>query len=295
MKKIFLILLLPLFAQAQINLVPNPSFEELVDCPGTLNIAIEHTTHWFNTTTHSGALLFHTCATGEKYGVPDNYCGFQYPKTGDAYTMAASTYYLPSGNPTYLGEYLSIELTEELITDSLYYVGLWFSCPETFYGNGTDVFKALGIHFTRNELDTSEFYLPYYQESTTVINPNCIDSLNMDDWILLADTFKASGEEKFITIGSFIDTLTMPQYFINNPLHTTIDEEAFVSYFYIDDVFVIPLFETTDTTSNIQVLQKPRQLLRIVDMLGRETQPKKNTPLFYLYDDGTVEKRIVIE
>ena len=45
----------------------------------------------------------------------------------------------------------------------------------------------------------------------------------------------------------------------------------------------------------IPTLVKTRQLLRITDMLGRETQPKKNTPLFYLYDDGTVEKRIVIE
>jgi len=36
-------------------------------------------------------------------------------------------------------------------------------------------------------------------------------------------------------------------------------------------------------------------LLRITDILGRETPYKKKTPLFYLYDDGTVEKRIVIE
>ncbi|MBC8265898.1 MAG: FG-GAP repeat protein [Flavobacteriales bacterium] len=36
-------------------------------------------------------------------------------------------------------------------------------------------------------------------------------------------------------------------------------------------------------------------LLKIVDVLGRETIPTKNTPLFYIYDDGTVEKRMVIE
>ena len=38
-----------------------------------------------------------------------------------------------------------------------------------------------------------------------------------------------------------------------------------------------------------------RKLLRIVDVLGRNTPFKKNTPLFYLYDDGIVEKRIVVE
>ena len=37
------------------------------------------------------------------------------------------------------------------------------------------------------------------------------------------------------------------------------------------------------------------RLIKIVDVLGRETAYKKNTPLFYLYDDGTVEKRIIIQ
>ena len=37
------------------------------------------------------------------------------------------------------------------------------------------------------------------------------------------------------------------------------------------------------------------KLVKIIDVLGRETIPKSNIPLFYIYDDGTVEKRIVIE
>jgi hypothetical protein len=38
-----------------------------------------------------------------------------------------------------------------------------------------------------------------------------------------------------------------------------------------------------------------KELLKVIDLLGRETPYKKRTPLFYIYDDGTVEKRIVIE
>ena len=38
-----------------------------------------------------------------------------------------------------------------------------------------------------------------------------------------------------------------------------------------------------------------KELLRTVDVLGRETKGTKNEPLFYIYDDGTVEKRITIE
>ena len=52
---------------------------------------------------------------------------------------------------------------------------------------------------------------------------------------------------------------------------------------------------TTDTATSVQEYVQEPKLVRIVDMLGRETQPKKNTPLFYLFDDGTVEKRLVIE
>ena len=38
-----------------------------------------------------------------------------------------------------------------------------------------------------------------------------------------------------------------------------------------------------------------RTLIRIVDVLGRDINQLKNTPLFYIYNDGTVEKKILIE
>ena len=39
---------------------------------------------------------------------------------------------------------------------------------------------------------------------------------------------------------------------------------------------------------------KDKELLKVTDLLGRETNEKKQ-PLFYIYNDGTVEKRIIIE
>ena len=41
--------------------------------------------------------------------------------------------------------------------------------------------------------------------------------------------------------------------------------------------------------------QKSHKLIKIINLLGRETNYKSNTPLFYIYDDGTAEKRIIIE
>ena len=42
-------------------------------------------------------------------------------------------------------------------------------------------------------------------------------------------------------------------------------------------------------------VSKNKTLIKIVDVLGREAKPKRNTPLFYIYDNGTVEKKIVIK
>ena len=38
-----------------------------------------------------------------------------------------------------------------------------------------------------------------------------------------------------------------------------------------------------------------RKLINVVDILGRKTTPVSNILLFYIYNDGTVEKKIIIE
>lgn len=38
-----------------------------------------------------------------------------------------------------------------------------------------------------------------------------------------------------------------------------------------------------------------KQPFKIIDIFGRTAKDTKNKPLFYIFDDGTVEKRIVVE
>lgn len=38
-----------------------------------------------------------------------------------------------------------------------------------------------------------------------------------------------------------------------------------------------------------------RELLKVVDVLGRNANGNKNEPLFYIYNDGTVKKKIIIK
>jgi len=47
--------------------------------------------------------------------------------------------------------------------------------------------------------------------------------------------------------------------------------------------------------SSIEEVNNTKILKKITDVLGRETNKKYNIPLFYIYDDGTVEKKISIE
>ena len=51
---------------------------------------------------------------------------------------------------------------------------------------------------------------------------------------------------------------------------------------------------TLTSTFNIPI-NPNRKLEKTVDMLGKQTKPQTNTPFIEIYDDGTVEKRIVIE
>ena len=48
------------------------------------------------------------------------------------------------------------------------------------------------------------------------------------------------------------------------------------------------------STTAVNELVNSKKVIKITDLLGRETK-QTNQPLFYIYDDGTVEKRIVIE
>ena len=48
------------------------------------------------------------------------------------------------------------------------------------------------------------------------------------------------------------------------------------------------------TVSAIGEYANDKSLIKVSDFLGRETN-EKNQPLFYIYDDGTVDKRIIIE
>ena len=63
-------------------------------------------------------------------------------------------------------------------------------------------------------------------------------------------------------------------------------------YFYYNIEVEVPCESVTTT---INEFNSNKKLTKIVDVLGRDVGATAKTPLFYIYDDGTVEKRIIIE
>ena len=54
-------------------------------------------------------------------------------------------------------------------------------------------------------------------------------------------------------------------------------------------------FIVIDGTTSINEDTSNKELIKVIDILGRERNKNKNQPLFYIYDDGTVEKKIIFE
>jgi len=55
--------------------------------------------------------------------------------------------------------------------------------------------------------------------------------------------------------------------------------------------FILPAI----TQTGIEDYKSGKDIIRITDLLGRDVEERKNIPLFYIYDDRSVEKRIIIE
>jgi carboxypeptidase T len=58
---------------------------------------------------------------------------------------------------------------------------------------------------------------------------------------------------------------------------------------------IINLNLTINNATDILNFNTTKTIINITDVLGQEIPYKKNTPLFYIFDDGTVEKKIIIE
>jgi len=44
-----------------------------------------------------------------------------------------------------------------------------------------------------------------------------------------------------------------------------------------------------------EIDKNPKGLIKITDVLGRATQTTNNNPIFYIYENGKVEKKVIVD
>jgi hypothetical protein len=95
----------------------------------------------------------------------------------------------------------------------------------------------------------------------------------------------------------------------NNPTHIILTNNPNLTCIEVDDVLYSTqnwyiesqMFFSEDcnnecsNTSGLNELTSSNNLIQILDVMGRETSFKPNTPLIYVYDDGSIEKVFSVE
>ncbi len=141
-------------------------------------------------------------------GVPLNFFGHQYPKTGIAYMgLALNGYFNPT--PTILREYLQARLKKALLKDSTYCLQFYISLADSCQIASRNLF---GIYFTTTKINTTtpsvlNFTPQIIASPTTYIT----DKVN---WLEYNFQYTAQGGERFMVMGNFqpygfVDSLSL--------------------------------------------------------------------------------------
>lgn len=205
----------------QVNLVPNPSFENYSSCPtmiGQLNKAIP----WYNPTGGSSD-YFNVCgidSTGiSDLRVPNNFFGYQQARTGNAYSGIGF-------NPG-TREYIAVKLDSILKTNQKYCVSFYVSLHNCAKYSSS----SMGAYFSNTKITNYStiyrlYVVPQIENSATRL---LSDTVN---WMLVSGSFIANGGEQFMTIGNFLSDTNS----VMDPTYPT-NISAYASY-YIEDVSV---------------------------------------------------------
>lgn len=230
-KNIRISLLLAIFSislQAQINLVPNPSFEDTIQCPGIGEGYINYASGWKSY--GSSPDYFNNC-NHANWGVPNNVFGYQTASTGNAYAgFIAYDKSIPHTDKEFIGR----QLSQSLIIGQKYFVSFKLNLPkkDTSNINNYDcaVFACnkLGVLFTNAVYD--EFNPPVDNNFAHIWSDSIIiDTLN---WVPISGTFIADSAYTKIVIGIFFNNTNVDTIRLFKP---SCDVFA---YYFIDDVCV---------------------------------------------------------
>ena len=223
---IFFLFFLPVVSIGQINLVPNPGFEDTIRCPSDSTII--KTKVWYNPTCGSPDYFYPTIQGNpgciNQYpaywggGGYSNNWGYQMPHNGLAYAGMV----VPDAS-----ELMAVRLNDSLRNGKTYTISFYTSLGNASR-SGMDLIQVAFMNdsITDYNLSTCWNYLSNLQSDAGNLSGNIIiDTLN---WVLVQDTFIAGGGECYMVLGN-IDTAQTQYYLIDS-----LNPSRF-AYYYFDD------------------------------------------------------------
>ncbi len=223
------------------NLVPNPSFEQYFQCPGSFNPAGSNRNFapGWNSPTKGTPDLFNRCSFGDA-GVPHNWAGVSHAHKGYGY----SGIYVWLNNNNYR-EYLQAKLTDSLTAGRTYGVEFFFRLS---------VYSKYSIDRIGVLLSDSMQLVPH--DRIWAVKPSfthILDSVYSKKtalWNRVYFEYKANGGEKYISIGNFSDNEEIKKFYLD---FSQANEQKLNSaaYFYIDDVSVVPMGTPEPDTNDL--------------------------------------------
>jgi gliding motility-associated-like protein len=214
---IFILFQLTLSAQG--NLVPNYSFETYSACPTSADQLV-NVTNWYSCNKESPD-YFNSCQLVPfTYGIPFTINGYQQARTGDGFTGISVYGNLPATRREYLQVQLTTALKEDTDYDITFYVNL--------ANNATIAISQLGAYLSVSAIsDTSSKALPYTPQVVAAAGDFITDTAK---WVKISGSFRATGGEKFITIGNFNDEASTDTLQLSTL--------PALSYYFVDDITV---------------------------------------------------------
>ena len=209
------------------NLVLNPSFENYQDCPASLGEFHGNVSHW-TCSNYGSTDYYNNCSKEMGY---TNYVGQQNPRTGTAYA-GIYTFGLRSYR-----EYIQTKLSSKLIKDTEYLITFYVSLSD-FSSHSINRFGTL---FTSEMLDnkSAKFIHFKYLERDHILysyvtskDDNFYNNTQL--WTQISIKYIAKGFEKFISIGNYDTNREIELHEVST------DAERQFSYYYIDDISVVP-------------------------------------------------------
>jgi len=208
-------------ARSQTNLVPNPSFEDTLSCPYSLDRL------YFSDSWHScrgTPDYFNACSwTGTQ--VPNSVFGYQVPHSGNAFA-GVMTYLNPNNpdGPDYR-EYIICELDSVLQIGEKYYFS-FFTNYSHYHPNQAVASNNIGLTFSTVLYDSIN-NAPITNSARIWSSQIITDTVN---WLKFSGSFQADSAYKYLLLGNFFD-----DNHTDTITYTNIPEGA---YYYLDDICI---------------------------------------------------------